>query len=92
GLPQFQRAAVAGSMMGYGDLFIAATLGAVLARQGRPQGRIAVATAIIGLAFGLLFWVLDTLPATVPVALALGVDAWLAAARPRLSTSASATG
>jgi hypothetical protein len=26
--------------------------------------------------------VLDTLPATVPVALALGVDAWLAAPRP----------
>jgi hypothetical protein len=92
GLPQFQRAAVAGSMMGYGDLFIAAALGAVLARQGRPQGRIAVATAIIGLAFGLLFWALDTLPATVPVALALGVDAWLASVRPRLSTSPTAPG
>lgn len=78
GLPQFQRAALHGSMMGYGDLFLAATLGAVLARQGRPQVRIALAMAVIGLAFGLLFWVLNTLPATVPVALALGVDALLA--------------
>jgi hypothetical protein len=82
GLPQLQRAALDGATMGYGDLFIAAALGGVLARQGRPQGRIAVAVAVIGLAFGLLFWVLDTLPATVPVALALGVDAWLAAPRP----------
>jgi hypothetical protein len=77
GLPQFQRAAVHGSTMGYGDLFLAATLGGVLARQARPQGRIAVAMFFIALAFGLLFWVLNTLPATVPVALALGVDAFL---------------
>jgi len=63
--------------MGYGDFFAAACLGAVLARQARPQGRIALAAAGIGLAFGLLFWTLDTLPATVPIALALGVDAWL---------------
>jgi hypothetical protein len=83
GLPQLQRAGLDGATMGYGDLFLAAALGGVLARQGRPQGRIAVAMALIGLAFGLLFWVLDTLPATVPVALALGVDAWLAAPRPR---------
>jgi hypothetical protein len=82
GLPQLQRAALDGATMGYGDLFIAAALGSVLARQARPQGRIAVAMALIGLAFGLLFWVLDTLPATVPVALALGVDAWLAVPRP----------
>jgi len=77
GLPQLQRAALDGATMGYGDLFIAAALGGVLARQGRPQGRIALAMAALGLAFGLLFWALDTLPATVPVALALGVDAWL---------------
>ena len=92
GLPQFQRAALAGSTMGYGDLFIAATLGAVLARQGRPQAHIALATALIAVPFGLLFWALDTLPATVPVALALGVDAWLAAPRARLYTRASAPG
>ena len=88
GLPQFQRASLAGSTMGYGDLFIAATLGAVLARQGRPQGRIAVAAAVIGVAFGLLFWALDTLPATVPVALALGVDSWLALRRRRVPMTA----
>jgi len=88
GLPQFQRAELAGSTMGYGDLFIAATLGAVLARQERPQGRIALAAAVFGVAFGLLFWALDTLPATVPVALALGVDSWLALRRRRVPIGA----
>ena len=78
--------------MGYGDLFIAATLGAVLARQARPQGRIALATAVIGVAFGLLFWTLDTLPATVPVALALGVDSLLALRRRRLYTRPAPAG
>ena len=92
GLPQFQRASLAGSTMGYGDLFIAATLGAVLARQARPQGRIALATAVIGVAFGLLFWTLDTLPATVPVALALGVDSLLALRRRRLYTRPAPAG
>jgi hypothetical protein len=77
GLPQFQRAVLDGSTMGYGDFFAAAALGAVLARQGRQQGRIALAAGVIGLAFGTLFWTLDTLPATVPIALALGVDAFL---------------
>jgi hypothetical protein len=77
GLPQFQRAALDGSTMGYGDLFLAATLGGVLAREGRPQTRIAVAMAVIALAFGFLFLVVNTLPATVPVALALGVDTLL---------------
>jgi hypothetical protein len=77
GLPQFQRAVLDGSTMGYGDFFAAAALGAVLARQGRPQGRIAVAAGAIALAFGTLFWTLHTLPATVPIALALGVDALL---------------
>jgi hypothetical protein len=60
----------------------------VLARQGRPQGRIALAAGIIGVAFGLLFWALDTLPATVPVALALGVDSWLALRRRRVPLTA----
>jgi prepilin signal peptidase PulO-like enzyme (type II secretory pathway) len=90
GLPQFQRAVLDGASMGYGDFFVAATLGAVLARQGRPQGRIAIAAAVIGLAFGLLFWVLDTLPATVPIALALGIDSLLAARQARSPSVAPA--
>jgi hypothetical protein len=90
GLPQLQRAVLDGASLGYGDFFAAAALGAVLARQGRPQGRIAIAAAVIGVGFGALFWVLDTLPATVPIALALGVDALLAARRARVAPAVPA--
>ena len=59
--------------MGYGDLFIAGVLGGLLAtRLGRvPQVRAAVLTAALALAFDLLFFVVEELPATVPVALTL---------------------
>lgn len=71
GLPQLQRALFGSAVMGFGDLFIAAVFGAVLAAEGRRQGGPARLTLLIGLAFDLLFFVTDLLPATVPVALAL---------------------
>jgi hypothetical protein len=71
GLPQLQFAEIAGASVGYGDLFIAGVLGAVLAVEGRPRPIAAVLVFVLGVAFDLLFWVFDTLPATVPVALAL---------------------
>jgi hypothetical protein len=71
GLPQLQRSVVGSAVMGYGDLFAAALLGATLAAE-RRSGRGALALLVFGIAFGGLFWVLDELPATVPVALALG--------------------
>jgi hypothetical protein len=71
GLPQLQFAHIAGASLGYGDLFIAAVLGAVLAVEGRPRLGASALVYILGLAFDLLFWVFDTLPATVPVAVAL---------------------
>jgi hypothetical protein len=71
GLPQFQRIAFGSAEMGYGDLFAAALLGALLARQRRRQLRGAALTTLLALLFGLLFFVVHTLPATVPVAAAL---------------------
>ncbi|GAC1434746.1 MAG: hypothetical protein NVSMB51_02650 [Solirubrobacteraceae bacterium] len=70
GLPQLQRVAFGDAVMGYGDLFIAGLLGAVLARQ-REQTRGALACATLALAFDCLFLVVRELPATVPVALAM---------------------
>jgi type III secretory pathway component EscV len=63
--------------MGYGDLFVAALLGAVLARNVRQQRAAAVLTLAIAAVFDLLFLVINELPATVPVALALiVVEGW----------------
>jgi CHASE2 domain-containing sensor protein len=63
--------------MGYGDMFVAALLGAVLAREGRRQGLAALLTLVLAGLFDLLFLVLHELPATVPVALALvAIEAW----------------
>jgi len=70
-LPQLQRALFGDVLIGYGDLFIAGVFGALLAAEGRRQGRAALLTFALAACFDLLFLVLDTLPATVPVALAL---------------------
>lgn len=73
GLPQLQSAVLGSAVMGYGDLFIAGVLGALLASTvGRSlQLRAAALTALLALGFDLLFFFVDELPATVPVALAL---------------------
>jgi hypothetical protein len=73
GLPRLQLAAFGSAVMGFGDLFIAATLGAVLAADRRRQLTGAALVAILALAFDLLFFDVDQLPATVPIALALAV-------------------
>lgn len=73
GLPRLQSAVFGSAVMGYGDLFIAGVLGGLLAaRFGRSaQLRGALITASLALCFDLLFFLVDELPATVPVALAL---------------------
>jgi hypothetical protein len=73
GLPQLQSAVLGSAVMGYGDLFIAGVLGGLLAATlGRAwQLRAAALTAILALGFDLLFFLVDELPATVPVASAL---------------------
>ena len=73
GLPQLQAEVFGTVSMGYGDLFVAALLGAVLATQWRRQWSAALLTLAIAGVFDLLFLVISELPATVPVALALVV-------------------
>ncbi|MHB8532549.1 MAG: hypothetical protein ACYDC2_07500, partial [Solirubrobacteraceae bacterium] len=71
GLPRLQSAVFGSAVMGYGDLFVAGVLGALLAARGLPRGRGALLTAALALAFDLLFFALSELPATVPVALSV---------------------
>ena len=77
GLPQLQAEIFGTVSMGYGDLFVAGVLGAVLAAQWRRQWQAALLTLAIAALFDLLFLVISELPATVPVALALIVtEGW----------------
>ncbi len=75
-LPRLQFVRFEGASMGYGDVFVAAVLGAVLAAEGasrRTQWAAAGAVFVASLIFSLL-WAFDsirTLPATVPVAVVL---------------------
>jgi hypothetical protein len=73
GLPRLQSASFGSAVMGYGDLFVVAVLGALLAVSlGRSvQIRAAALTAAIAIAMDLLFFLVDELPATVPAALTL---------------------
>ena len=73
GLPRLQSATFGSAVMGYGDLFVAAVLGGLLASEGASQRAGALLTASIALGFDLLFFAVNELPATVPVALALCV-------------------
>jgi hypothetical protein len=83
GLPRLQSAVFGSAVMGYGDLFVAALLGALLVLVGGRslQLRGAALTALLALSFDLLFFFVGELPATVPAALALLV-LWLSR-RPR---------
>ncbi len=82
GLPQLQRVVLGQAVMGYGDLFIAAALGAVLASRRSLQRRAAVLTAGFAVLFDLLFLAVPELPATVPIAVALIVVEWSAGGAP----------
>jgi hypothetical protein len=73
GLPRLQAVHLGDAAMGFGDLFAAATLGCLLAGWRARQLQGALLVAAIALAFDLLFFAVDTLPATVPVALALAI-------------------
>jgi hypothetical protein len=86
GLPRLQNAQLGSAVIGYGDLFIAGALGALLVLVfGRKlQARAALLAAVLALCFDLLFFFVDELPATVPVALTLIA---VLAARPRRSES-----
>jgi hypothetical protein len=88
-LPRLQAELFGSAAMGYGDLFVAALLGGLLAATGGPgaQRRVAVLVAALALSCDLLFFAVDELPATAPVALAL--IAMLILERRRLSGRAA---
>jgi hypothetical protein len=93
GLPRLQSEIFGSVSLGYGDLFVAALLGAVLAGEARRQEVGAALTLAFAGLFDLLFFVLNELPATVPVALALiAIELYgLVSAGRRRSTRAAAT-
>ena len=87
-LPQLQSEQFGSVVMGYGDMFVAGLLGAVLAREGRRQWPIALLTLFLAGVYDLLFFVVNELAATVPVALALIIgEAWVWVARRRRARS-----
>ncbi len=73
GLPRLQAVHFGTAQMGFGDLLIAALVGCLLARRSPRQLEAALLVAVLALAFDLLFFAVDELPATVPVALALAL-------------------
>jgi len=86
GLPRLQVVHFGSAAMGFGDLFVAAVLGCLLALpadgpkthdiRGFSARRQLVGAGLalaLGLGFDLLFLAVDTLPATVPVAVALAL-------------------
>lgn len=83
-LPRLQFASFGSAVMGFGDLFIAAVLGALLAYDRRLQLQGAALAAVICVGFDLLFFWVDQTPATVPIALTLAaLEAWRTTASPR---------
>jgi hypothetical protein len=71
GLPQLQSTSFGDAGLGYGDFFLAALVGGVLAAQRGPQLRAAVAVLAASLLWDQLFLVYDVLPATIPPAVVL---------------------
>jgi hypothetical protein len=94
GLPRLQSVLFGTVSMGYGDLFVAGLLGAVLAREGvRRQLSGAAMTLVFAGLFDLLFFFVNELPATVPVALTVivleaspRVSAWRRRSKPAVAT------
>jgi len=76
GLPRLQAVHFGSALMGFGDIFVAALVGCLLARNRPRQLEAAFLVAVLALTFDLLFFAVAELPATVPVALALAVTQW----------------
>jgi hypothetical protein len=86
GLPRLQAVHFGSALMGFGDLFVAALVGCLFAGEGltaadrrgadRRQLLAAALVAVLALLFDLLFFAVDELPSTVPVAVALALLQW----------------
>jgi hypothetical protein len=70
-LPRLQAVHFGDAAMGFGDLFVAALVGCLVIP--RRRGMCAGIVAALALGFDLLFFAVDELPATVPVAVALAL-------------------
>jgi hypothetical protein len=71
---QLQRVVIGGASMEYADLFLAATLGAILAAESRNRGPAALVVAVVAMSMAVFLLVTDVIPATVPVAAALALE------------------
>lgn len=71
GLPSLQFLDVTWARMGYGDVFVAGLLGGILAAEGRKQAPAALLVFILCCAWDALFLHFNTLPATVPIGVAI---------------------
>jgi len=71
GAPQLQYVDIHYASLGYGDVFVAGVLGGILAAERRRQWPVALLTFVLSILWDLLFFHFNTLPATVPPAVAL---------------------
>jgi hypothetical protein len=71
---QLQRVVIGGASMEYADIFLAATLGAILAAESRSRGLAALVVAAVAMSMAAFLLVTHVLPATVPVAAALALE------------------
>ncbi len=74
-LPRLQEARWARASMGWGDVYLAALLGILTARPLRRVLGAAATLFVLAVLYGFTFLLLDTIPATVPVAAAMLVVA-----------------
>jgi hypothetical protein len=71
GAPQLQYLDLHYASMGYGDVFVAGVLGGILAAERRGQVLPGVLVFVLAALWDLLFLHFNTLPATVPIAVAV---------------------
>jgi len=82
--PRLQYLELHYASMGYGDIFVAGVLGGVLAAEHRRQLPAALLVFVLSALWDLLFLHFNTLPATVPIAVATAL-LWLIQKRPGTS-------
>ncbi len=75
GLPRLQEARFAGASMGWGDVYLAALLGVMAGERARRVLLAASVLFVVAVLYGFTFHLLDVIPATVPVTVAMLVTA-----------------